>query len=204
MPIVVTTSPAVFASANDIASRLGVTFTTTEQAQADAFCGDATELIRDYCRQDITAATGITMDREAPDGPWFDLPQRPVTGVTSVAVNGQTVTDFSQIGDRLYRVYGWRWPSVDTIPPLAIYGLKSTVHVVYDAGYPEVPGVIHATCVRMVLRAMDNPTGLDQAGIDDYTPRFNDGRGGVFLTDDDKRAVRRYRRAAFSIDQGRS
>ena len=116
-----------FAVADDVAVRLGVTLSAAESAQADAFCADASDLIREHCRQEFTAQTGVVVEREAPEGPWLDLPQRPVTNVQSAAVNGNTVTDFSQIGDRLYRVYGWRWPSVDTIPPLAIYGLKSTV-----------------------------------------------------------------------------
>lgn len=193
-----------FAVADDVAVRLGVTFSAAEASQADAFCSDASDLIRDYCRQEFTATSGVVMEREAPEGPWLELPQRPVTGVTSVAVNGQTITDYSQIGDRLYRVYGWAWPSVDTIPPLAIYGLKSTVHVVYDAGFAEVPGPVFTTCLRMVMRAMDNPTGLDQANIDDSQTRYNNGRGGVFLADEDKRSLRRYRRAAFTIPQGHS
>jgi len=196
-----------FAIGQDIADRLGRTFTTAELAQADAFLADAADLIRDYLRQDISAVVGDVMTREAPDSPWLDLQQRPVTAVTSASINGHVIADFSQIGDRLYRVFGWRWPSVDTIPPMAIYGLKSTVSVTYDHGYAPIPDIIAAVCRRMALRAFLNPTGITSEAntIDDYTHKvgYADKTGaGVTLTDEDKASLRRYRRGAFSVDLG--
>ena len=191
-----------FATAQEIADRLGVSFSTAEETQADAYCEDASDLIREYCRQELSLSTGLVMRREAPEGPWLDLPQRPVVSVSSVTVNGQAVTDYSQIGDRLYRVYGWAWPSVDTIPPMAIYGLKSIVEVTYDAGNATVPNAVAATCRRMVIRAMSNPTGVARESIDDYTVQRLSDRGGVFLDDDDKKALRRYRRGAFEVNMG--
>ena len=198
---------APFALGQDIADRLGRTFTSAELTQAGAFCADASDLIRDYVRQDISAVTGDVMTREAPDGPWLELPQRPVTTVTTASINGHVVGDFSQIGDRLYRVFGWRWPSVDTIPPLAIYGLKSTLSVTYNHGYSPIPDVIVAVCRRMAMRAFINPTGLTslESGIDDWTNKvgYADRVGtGVALTDEDKLSLRRYRRGAFSVDLG--
>lgn len=198
---------APFAVGQDIADRLGRDFTTAELAQASAFCSDASDLIRDYIRQDISAVTGDVTTREAPDGPWLDLPQRPVNAVTSVAINGHVVADFSQIGDRLYRLFGWRWPSVDTIPPMAIYGLKSTLSVIYNHGYTPIPDVIVAVCRRMAMRAFINPTGVTslEETIDDYGNKvaYADRAGtGVNLTDDDRLSLRRYRRGAWSMDLG--
>lgn len=195
-----------FAISDDIAVRLGQTFTTTQAAQAGAFCADASAVIRDYLRQDISAVVGDTMDIEAPDGPWLTLPQRPVTNVTSLAINGHVVGDFSQIGDRLYRLFGWRWPSVDTVPPLAIYGLKSTIHAVYDHGYSPVPDVIVAVCRRVVMRAMDNPLGASGGeAIDDYkAPSYSSAGTACWLSDEDKLSLRRFRRGAFSVELGSS
>lgn len=198
---------APFTIGQDIADRLGRTFTTAELAQANAFIADAADLIRDYLRQDVSAVIDDVMTREAPDGPWLELPQRPVTTVTSVSINGHVVGDYSQIGDRLYRVFGWRWPSVDTIPPMAIYGLKSTLSVTYDHGYATIPDVIATVCRRMALRAFINPTGVtsQEGSIDDFGTKvaYADRVGaGVALTDDDKLSLRRFRRGAFSVDIG--
>jgi hypothetical protein len=193
---------APFAIASDIADRYGRALTPVELTQAGAYCLDASALIRDFLRQDVTAVAGDVMTREAPDGPWLDLPQRPVTAVASVVINGTVVGNFSQIGDRLYRVFGWRWPSVDTIPPMAIYGLKSTLKVTYDHGYAAVPPTIVAVCRRMALRALVNPVGVTSEAIDDYKVSYAGTGIGVVMTDDDRKSLRRFRRAAFSIDMG--
>lgn len=202
---------APFATWEAIATRLGrgSDFTANEQAQADAFLDDASWLIRDYCRQDINAQTDLTFTVESPEGPWLNIPQRPVTRIASVEVNGQVVDGWSQVGDRLYRVYGWRWPSVDTIPPLAIYGLMSTATVTYDAGYDPIPQVIATVCVNAAMRAFDNPTGDLRESVDDYTRDKSRGfQGdqptgvGVFLDLADQRRLRRYRRSAFMLPMG--
>lgn len=202
-------SLAPFATASDLAVRLGRTLSSTEQAQADAFCDDASGMIRDFCRQDINAQTGLAVTFESPDGPWLDLPQRPVTGVTSVAINGQVVTDFKKVGDRLYRVYGWAWPSIDVVPPLAIYTPVSTVTVTYDAGYNPIPQVIVSVCINAAMRAFDNPTGVLRESIDDYTRDFSRGFSGdaptgtgVFLDAADQKRLRRYARRSFAVNIG--
>lgn len=194
---------APFATAADLAVRLGRTLTTDEAAQADAFLDDASWAIRDYCRQDINAQTGLTATFESPDGPWLDLPQRPVTALTSVAINGQVVTDFKQVGDRLYRVYGWAWPSIDVVPPMAIYAPVSTVTVTYDAGYNPLPQAIVSVCINAAMRAFSNPTGVLRESIDDYSRDFSgDAATGVLLDAIDQKRLRRYARRAFVIDMG--
>lgn len=195
---------APFASSLDVAIRLGRTLSASESSQVDAFLGDASAQIRDYCRQDLSYQTGLVFTVESPDGPWLELPQRPVNSVTSVAINGQAVGNYTQVGDRLYRVYGWAWPSVDVIPPMAVYGLMSTVTVTYDAGYSEVPQIIVSVCIGAAMRAFDNPMGVAREAIDDYSRELPAGAvgTGAFLTDADMKRLRRYRRGAFSVDMG--
>ena len=190
-----------FATAADLASLLQVAAVDT--STADLLLDLATAAIQEHLRQDILAVTGDTFTVESPDGPWLTLPQRPVTNVNSVAVNGNTVTDYSKIGDRLYRVYGWRWPSVDTIPPLAIYGLKSTVTVDYDHGYATIPDIIRATCLRVAARAYSNPSGYIREQVDDYAYERPATGAGVYLDDDDRRAIKRYRRTSFAVSLSR-
>jgi hypothetical protein len=112
------------------------------------------------------------------------------------------VTDYTQIGQRLYRVYGWKWPSIDTIPPLAVYGLKSTVTLNYDRGYTSVPAAIKAETLRMVGRAIGNPSGYVSERLDDYTYQRADGTAGVYLDEAGRSALKRWRRSAFAIAQG--
>ena len=68
---------APFATADDVAVRLGQTFSTDDTAKVNALLDDASQMIRDFCRQDLTAQTGLSMTIESPDGPWLVLPQRP-------------------------------------------------------------------------------------------------------------------------------
>lgn len=198
-----------FATADAVAIRLGRTFTDVETEQVNAFLDDASWAIRDYCRQDISAQSYLNVTFASPDGPWLELPQRPVTAVSSVQVNGQDVAEWKQVGDRLYRPYGWAWPSVDVIPPLAPFGVLSTVTVTYDAGYATVPPVIAMVCINAAMRAFDNPTGVLRESIDDYTRDYSRGFSGdaptgtgVFLDATDQRRLRRYRRGAFTVNMG--
>ena len=76
--------------------------------------------------------------------------------------------------------------------------------MVYDAGFAEIPGAVFSTCIRMVMRAMSNPTGLARESIDDYTAQRTDDRGAVYLAAEDRAALKRHRRSAFSISVGSS
>lgn len=194
---------APFATLAEVTTRLGQTLSAAQQAQVTAFLDDASGLIRDYCRQTITLVTDDTMTRESPEGPYLALPQVPLVSVTSVAINGQLVTDAKPDGNKLYRVYGWAWPSIDVIPPMALYGLLSTVTVVYTHGYATIPPPIATVCRQMVMRALTNLPGYKAVSLDDYSAEVGGPVGyGVFLADADMRSLRRYRTAAYSIDIG--
>lgn len=97
---------------------------------------------------------------------WFDLPQRPVTAVASVAVDGVAVTDYKLFGDRLWRSLGW-----------AVYPCEpSTVAVTYSHGYvPDAPRLQAARSATLALAAQmfANPLGASALSIDDYSQQFS-------------------------------
>jgi hypothetical protein len=195
----VVTGDQPFASAADLATRLGVVFTAEETAQAEAFLIDATGLIRAFTRQTITLVSGDTWSGPGPIDQWLTLPQRPVVAVHSVTVGGVLVTDWQLFGSRLFRWSGWAcagrdlngWQLGGPVPVL--------VEVVYDHGLQQVPAEVRAMALRAAARARENPTGLrsGREQIDDYTRAVemaegDDGAvGGVFLDAADQRILRR-------------
>lgn len=93
----------------------------------------------------------------------LELPQRPVTAVTAVTVDGDTVTDWTWPGQArwLRRSCGW--------------GYLSTVAVTYDHGYAAddyrlVPAQ-NAT-LGLAREAAVNPSGVESESIDDYRVQY--------------------------------
>lgn len=75
----------------------------------------------------------VTIDLDPLDcGPYLDLPEWPVTAVTSATVGATAVTDYTVqlTRGRLWRALGWR---VTTLPD---YRAPSTATVVYTHGRP--------------------------------------------------------------------
>lgn len=101
-------------------------------------------------------------------GQWLDLPQRPVTDVASVAVEGIAVTagreadNYRLFGSRLWRAGGW---AVTAYVP-------SDVDVVYSHGYPDGDQGLELAAgavLSIITGAYGNPSGLKAETIDDYS-----------------------------------
>lgn len=93
----------------------------------------------------------------------LELPQRPVTAVTSVTIDGDAVTDWTWPGQArwLHRTCGW--------------GHLSTVVIVNDHGYASddwrlVPAQ-NAT-LGLAREAAVNPSGAESESIDDYRIQY--------------------------------
>jgi hypothetical protein len=108
------------------------------------------------------------------DQRWLDLPQRPVTAVTSVTIGTDPSTDwFPQYNrSRLYRDAGWRsstWTAASG---------PSAVTVVYTHGY--APGdqrlqLARSATLMLASRGYSNPTGsVTREQIDDYSVQYAD------------------------------
>lgn len=133
----------------------------------------ATSIVQEHAGgQRIVQVLGDTAELLGDTGSWLDLPQLPVSGVTSVTLDGVAVAEGRTCGcwnrpgtSRLWRDKGWA-----TTP-----GVPSTVNVVYDHGYPAgVQDLQFArSAVLGLLRSVyGNPTGLTRLQIDDYAEAY--------------------------------
>jgi hypothetical protein len=140
---------------------------------------------------------------------WLWLPQRPVSAVTSVTMDGQALTDWTKHGTRgrLYRADGWQAPPVPNAWPGMWpqrsgpwgpfpYGYPqadpSVLVIVYTHGYPTGhQGLQLARQATLALAKMAyvNPDGATQVRIDDYQAAYDAMSSG--LTDSLKAALRR-------------
>lgn len=114
----------------------------------------------------------VALDLDENDsGPYLDLPERPVTAVTTVLVGGTAVTDYSpQLRrNRLWRAYGWR-------SPLTYYPSQpSQVTVTYSHGYAPTDQrlqLARSATLQLAASAYANPGGAIREQIDDYSVAY--------------------------------
>jgi hypothetical protein len=126
----------------------------------------ATATIQGVVGHRLVRATD-TANIPSPDGPWLQLPQWPVVSVSSVAIDGTTVTDYSMISTRLWRVLGWQTSS--TTPSVA--------NVTYTHGYASTDQALQlarSVCLSLAAAAYTNPEGATQVKIDDYAAAYTE------------------------------
>lgn len=158
--------------------------------------------VRTYCRQDLTSATYSAVKLPIrPSGEFWrvDLPQRPVTAVSTVAVNGTTYT----LGT------DWAWDGLSSYIRLArlVYTTSGfqdepVATVTYTAGYATVPPDVKGVALAAAARQYDNPRGLRSESIDDYTGTragSDDDLAGVSLLAGEKALLDPYRVRAGSV-----
>jgi hypothetical protein len=124
---------------------------------------------------------------------WLRLPERPVTAVSAVTVDGSPVTDYRRLADRLWRGCGWYARPISTtglIPPW------SDVVVANTHGWPAGAGELQTArsyVLGLCTQAASNPTRIEALAIDDY----RESRGqladqlGMSLTREHVKALRR-------------
>lgn len=163
---------ASFASPEDLMVRLKKTsFTEQEKDQADQLLAGATARIRAITHQWITEVEDDVWITDAPLDRVLWLPQRPVTAVASVKVDGVTITDWRLRGSRMIRPCAWTTDC--DLPP--------EVEVTYTHGIPlgdERLDLAKDACLAFAAAARTNPDGLKSEAIDDYTRAFAGGGGG--------------------------
>lgn len=161
-----------FADADDLATRLGVSFTTPEQTQANAILGDATAWLQSEIGQLIESGSSTFTLRVDPCDRRIRLPQWPVVGVTSVTVNGTAITDYELADGCLYRECGW--------PPAP--GDQFCVVVIdFDYGFAEIPGVLVTWCLVLAAGILAQikrsgslaASGITSERIDDYAVSYD-------------------------------
>ncbi|GHF73939.1 hypothetical protein [Streptomyces thermodiastaticus] len=129
------------ATVADLAAR-GLTVAASEQQVAATYLDVASTTVREAAGCPISQTTStITLDGEASQ--WLALPGPPVTEVTSVVLDGKTVTDWRLRSGRLWRACGWS----DRCEP-------SEVEVTYTHGLPTVPSDIVDLVCRLAAAAL--------------------------------------------------
>ncbi len=136
---------ANFATIADVEAFLQLELTGEQTVAVERALTEATAAIRNYCRQHIS----LVEDDEVvlyPFGGWrLFLPELPVLAVSVVEQDGTALTADDYIWERsgiLRRYPDARWVAGNT-----------TVRVVYDHGYAEIPDDIVAVATRAAARA---------------------------------------------------
>lgn len=121
---------------------------------------------------------------------WLDLPERPVTAVTSVSVDGVALAEgvgtgmYKRFGSRLWRDIGWA----------ARPGTPSTVDVVYTHGYPAGHQRLELARGATLSIARAPYVGTDgkiRESIDDYTYAYEACAAEMAASPNLRRALRR-------------
>lgn len=162
----------------------------------------AQAIVRQYAQQEFTSTTytGALLPIDVQGwGYVVNFPQRPVTAVTSVAVNGTTYT--------LGADYAWNGfaPYIrlaDVESSTANFADDPVATVTYTAGFSTVPADVKAVALAVAARQYDNPTGVRQQSIDDYSVTragADDDLAGVTLLKAEAKILDRYKVRAGSV-----
>ena len=168
----------------DLATYLSQTYDSGDASLAQAVtlsCG----LVTAYTGQLIESATYthtllIGTDRT------IRLPQRPVTAVTSVTIDGTLLTADTD----------WDWDGVSPSIALDGYTLDAeewTAVVVYTAGYASVPADVKAATLSVAAAIYAGAPGVTSESIDDYRVTYETSRGAGGLNDYERAILKKYR-----------
>lgn len=153
----------------------------------------ATSLVQEAAgHQRLVQVVGDVVQIMGDSDSWLALPQRPVTAVTAVILDGTALTvgtDYKVFGSRLWRKLGWQtnigwpmdwqwgsWAQWPPAPPSSTGWFTgpepSAVQVTNTHGYASgaqelqlARGAVLSICTGAYL----NPAGLRSEQIDDYT-----------------------------------
>ena len=132
----------------------------------------ATSIVQDAAGQRLVAVADDAVTLMGTTESWLALPERPVTDVAGVSVDGEEVTDYKRFGARLWREQGW---SGSVYEP-------SEVAVVYSHGYAaDDPELEYARTVAMGTAQLlaENPTAATGFSIDDYREQYSQSSEGA-------------------------
>lgn len=156
------------ASTADLAAR-GV----EADALAGVMLGVASSLVREAAGSPVASHSATVTFYATERDPYLEIPTRPVTAVSAVAIDGESVTDYKLVDGSLWRRSGWF-----THEP-------AQVEVSLTCGLPEVPASIVQLVCDLAILGMDTATdgAVDPRAvtesIDDYSVTFTQGASDV-------------------------
>lgn len=169
--------PANLADTDDLAAR-GIT--VPSGLDPDTLLASASAAVRDAAGSPITLTTS-TVTLQGSDAEYLTVPGGPLRSVAAVTVNGTAVTDYTIVGQQLWRYGGWLTRlSYETsfLLPRDVYQ-PSTVTVTYDHGYDDCPAdIVDLVCELVAQRATqgyDVDPRVTGESVDDYRVSYSDG-----------------------------
>ncbi len=183
---------AQFATAGELAARLGITLTTSEETRAGSLLTLASGLIQKEAKQRIERVASDTLARRGTELARIRLPERPVESVTSVSLDGVLIpaTDYYLDGDELVReMVSAEFAGV----PSGGWGHSGEpLVIVYTHGYAIIPDAIAAVSLEAVVRAWVNPGSVMSERYGSEQVAFLQGGTphGLLLTTAEQRVIR--------------
>lgn len=159
-------------------------------------------LVRGHTKQTLTVATttgAFPIDR---DMLTVRMTERPITAITSVVVNGQS------LAANVWGGYAWDGYSSEFTVALIPILVSTLVRpwpravVTYTHGYATPPDDLKAVCLSVAARIYDNPRGVRMESIDDYSYTRggnDDTMAGVGLLPTERMILAQYRRRTASL-----
>jgi hypothetical protein len=178
------------ASLDDLAARIGRDLTSQESARAPALLGDASAIIRSYCKKDFLYHPNEVLTLRESHGT-VKIPYRPVISVASViAKSGRNdipdipVTWYVFDGIDEIKVMDATASGVINLPEAwYMYGtFPGTFLVTVTHGYAEIPPVVNAICANVTLAVLMAPTmaaGVVGETVGPYSYRVERSGGGI-------------------------
>jgi len=205
--------PARFATADDLAVRLGLELSDDEAERAERLLEAASGLIQDEAKQTIALVEDDELTMSGTSDEVIKLPQRPVVSVASVTLDSVALaegSDWYLDGNAIVRIpsssvlvleggeesapgggRGFGWPT-------------QTLTIVYTHGYETIPESVKAIAVEAAVRVWVNPGSVIQERAGETSTLYNQTPTGLMLTSDERRAIRRFfGRSARSVTIGR-
>ncbi|MEV0639038.1 hypothetical protein AB0I77_29660 [Streptomyces sp. NPDC050619] len=149
----------------DLTAR-GLTVGASETALLGVYLDVASTAVRTAAGVPISQTTSTVM-LEGDVSQWLHLPGPPVTAVSAVKVDGETVTDFKLRASKLWRACGWSDPCE-----------PSEVEVTQTHGLPTVPADIVDLVCRIAAATLiayrSQPDGEGLAAKDVRSERIGD------------------------------
>lgn len=165
----------MLATPEDLASLLGLVWADLDEAQQASLTmlvEIGTAVVQAEVGQRLVAVTDDAITLLGTTDAWLDLPQRPVTAVSAVTLDGDTVEEgtgtgqYRRFGARLWRSCGWAPSSLE----------PSTVTVAYSHGYASDAQELQLARGAVLAVVRDwaaNPGAATSLRIDDYAETYS-------------------------------
>jgi len=131
------------------------------------------------------------------------IPNSPLISIQQVRIDGTVITagtDYTQIGNNLYRVIGWGrvlGATVAVAPYMAFP--PQLVEVDHTYGYTTVPDAVKGAVLETAATAYANPVAATtREQIDDYAVESAPNIGGLMLTESAAWLAEKYRTGGFA------